>query len=88
MSATQERTTTITVRMPESVRHQLEALAQATGRQRTYLALEAIRKYLEVEAWQIAEIQEAIQRADAGEFVTDERVAAVREKFRAMAANT
>lgn len=85
MSTTQERTATITVRMPESVKDQLEALARATGRQRTYLALEAIRKYLEVEAWQVAEIQEAIQRADAGEFAADERVAAVREKFRAEA---
>ena len=84
MSATQERTTTITVRMPASVKDQLEELARATGRQRTYLALEAIRKYLEVESWQIAEIQEAIQRADAGEFAADEQVTAVREKFQAM----
>ncbi len=84
MTATQEKTATITVRMPESLRDQLEKLAQATGRQRTYLALEAIRKYLEVESWQIAEIQEAIRRADAGEFATDEQVAAVREKFRTM----
>jgi len=84
MSATQERTTTITVRMPASMKDQLEELARATSRQRTYLALEAIRKYLEVEAWQIAQIGEAIRRADAGEFATDEQVAAVREKFRAM----
>lgn len=83
MSTTQERTTTITVRMPKSMKDQLEELARVTGRQRTYLALEAIRKYLEVEAWQIAEIQEAIQRADAGEFATDEQVAAVRAKFHA-----
>ena len=49
---------------------------------RTYLALEAIRTYLEVEAWQIAEIQVAIGRADVGEFATEEQVAAVRAKFR------
>lgn len=84
MSAVQERTTTITVRMPESMKDQLEKLARATGRQRTYLALEAIRKYLEVEAWQVAEIQEAVGRADAGEFASDERVEAVRDRFRAM----
>ncbi len=84
MSTTRERTTTITVRMPESMKDQLEELARATGRQRTYLALEAIHKYLEVEAWQIAQIQEAIGRADGGEFATDEQVAAVRERFRAM----
>lgn len=84
MSATQEGTATITVRMPVSMKEQLEQLARVTGRQRTYLALDAIRKYLEVEAWQIAEIQGAIQRADAGEFAPDERVSAVRERFSAM----
>ncbi len=84
---TQEKTATVTVRMPESMKNRLEELARATGRQRTYLALEAIRTYLEVEAWQVAEIRGAIQRADAGEFATDERVAAVREKFRAMSSD-
>jgi len=84
MSTTQERTTTVTVRLPESMRDQLDALAQATGRSRTYLAAEAIRAYLAVEAWQIAEIQEAIQRADAGEFASDAQVATVRQKFQAM----
>ena len=84
MSSTQERTTTITVRMPESMKEELAALARVTGRQRTSLALEAIRKYLEVEAWQIAEIQEAISRADRGEFAAEEQVTAVREKFRAL----
>jgi predicted transcriptional regulator len=53
------------------------------GCPQTYLALDAIRKYLEIEMWQNAEIQEAIQRADAGEFATDTWVTAVREKFRA-----
>lgn len=81
MSAVHERTATVTIRLPSSLKDQLEALARATGRQRTYLAVEAIRKYLEVEAWQIAEIQEAVQRADAGDFAPDEHVAAVREKF-------
>jgi predicted transcriptional regulator len=84
MSTTNERTVTITVRMPASVKDQLEELARVTGRQRTYLALEAIRQYLAVEAWQVADIREAIARADAGEFATDEQVAAVRHKFQAM----
>lgn len=85
MSEGREQTATITVRLPTLMKDQLERLARSTGRHRTYLAAEAIRKYLEVEAWQIAEIEEAIQRADAGEFASEERVAAVRERFRAMA---
>jgi len=84
MSATREPTATVTVRMPASMKDKLEELAHVTGRPRTYLAVEAIRKYLEVEAWQTAEIQDAVQRADAGDFAPEQEVAALREKFSAM----
>ena len=46
MSTTRERTATITIRMPESMKKQLEDLAEATARQQAYLALEAMRTYL------------------------------------------
>ena len=85
MSTTQERTTTVTVRLPESMRDQLDALAQATGRPRAYLAAEAVRSYLAVEARQVAEIQVAIQRAAVGQFASDDQVATVRQKFQAVA---
>ena len=37
----------------------LDQLAKTTERTRSYLAAEAIRQYLELNAWQIREIQQA-----------------------------
>ena len=85
MNARREQLATVTLQIPALMNDELDRLARATGRQWTALAIEAIRWYLEVEASQVAEIQEAIRRADAGEFAPEERVTAVREKFRSMA---
>ena len=81
MTPAPERTTTITVRVPERMREQFDALAKVTGRTRQYLALEGLRRYLEVETWQIAKIMEGIRAADAGEFATDEEVERVLTKY-------
>ena len=82
MSATREPTTTLTVRLPASVKERLEELARATGRSRTSLAVDAMRRCLDVEMWQIAKNVEAVRRADDGELAPEQHVAAVREKFR------
>jgi len=76
-----EQTVTISVRVPESLRDQLNALAKATERPRHYLALDALRRYVEDETWVVARIQEGIRAADAGEFATPEQVAAVFNKY-------
>jgi len=73
----------ITVRVPESVRAQLDALAGATDRTRQYHALEALRQYIAAEAWIVAKVQEGIADADAGRFATPERIAAVLDKYAA-----
>ncbi len=85
MSATSEPTTVITVRVPERMREQIDALAKSTDRTRQYHALEAIRRYIESEAWQVDLIKERIRQADAGEigYATPKRVAAVFEKYSA-----
>lgn len=83
MPATTESTTTMTVRVPERVREQFDELARTTGRTRQYLALEALRRYIEIESWQIAAIVEGIRAADAGEFATDEDVERVFNKYSA-----
>jgi len=75
------QTTTMTVRLPVDLRDSLDRLAKATERTRSWLALDAIRSYLAREEWQIAEIEAAIQEADAGDFATDEEVNAVRRKW-------
>ena len=79
-----EAMTTITVRVPESLRDRYDALAKSTDRNRQYHALEALRRYLEAEAWQIDLITERLRQLDAGEigYASPERVAAVLNKYR------
>ena len=50
MSVATEPTTTVTIRVPHSLRDQLDALAQAMGRNRQFLGLEALRRYVAVES--------------------------------------
>jgi predicted transcriptional regulator len=45
------------------------------------MAGEAIRQYLDLEAWQIGETSQALTEADAGDFASDAEVAAVAGKY-------
>lgn len=66
----------ITVRLDSERRAELDAVAQAMSRDRSYVVNEAIASYLAVHRWQIAHIQEGLRQADASEFATEEEVAA------------
>lgn len=68
---------TINVRVPEALYAQLEELAQATTRTKSFLTIEALKNYLGKESWQIRDIQEGIKEADAGDFASSEEVNAV-----------
>ncbi len=57
-------TTTITVRLDAALKAKLELLAKSTQRSKSWLAAEAISAYVEQEAWQIEQIQAAVQQAD------------------------
>ena len=73
----------MTIRLEESTKIKLEKLAESTHRTRSFLAAEAIKAFVENNEWQIAEIQQAIAEADAGEFATQAEVEAVANKWRA-----
>ena len=73
MGAT-EPTTTMTTRLPRSLKDELESLAKSTGRNRNTLVQEAIRRFIDAERWQIHLIEERIREADAGNFATDEEI--------------
>lgn len=60
----------MSMRLPDDLVAQLDALAVATGRSKSFLAGQAIRDFVERESWQIAEITQAIREADAGDFAT------------------
>ena len=74
-------TSILTLRIPQDVKDQLGKLSEATHRSQSFLGGEAIRRYVELEAWQIAEIQQALQEADAEDFATDDQVDAVGKKY-------
>ena len=75
--------TTVTLRLEDAVKDKLEKLAESTHRSRSYLAAEAIKVYVENNEWQIAEIHQAINEADAGDFASQKEVNAVVDKWRA-----
>lgn len=72
----------MSLRLPDELTSQLDALATATGRTKSFLAGQAIRDYIDREAWQIAEIQQAISEADAGDFASDDEVNTISAKWR------
>ena len=72
---------TINVRLPEALYKQIEELAKATARSKSFLTIDALTNYVQSESWQIRDIQEGIQEADAGEFVSDQQIKAVFAKY-------
>jgi predicted transcriptional regulator len=85
MDDASEPTTTITVRVPVSLRAEIDALARAMGRNRQFIGLDALRRYVAVESWQVGQILDGIRAADADEFASDEEVDAVVTKYAARA---
>ena len=50
-------TTTMSIRLPEEMSRELDTLAKAVNRSRSYCAIEAIRRFLATEAWQLKAIE-------------------------------
>ena len=73
--------TVLTLRVNTKTKAKLDKLAEATKRSKSFLAAEAIERYLEVEAWQIKEIKQALKEADAGDFVSDAELANIVKKY-------
>jgi len=74
--------TTMTVRLEDEVKDRLDRLAVSTRRSKSFLAAEAIREFVENNEWQIEEIQAALTEADAGDFASDEDVAALGKRWK------
>lgn len=62
------------LRLPKGMKERLQELADATGRTKTFLAQDAIEKYLELESWQIQAIQEGIKAVDEGNVIPLENI--------------
>lgn len=68
---------TINVRLPVELYQQLENLAQATARTKSFVTLEALSSYLAAQSWQVQDIEAGIAQAERGEFASAEEVATV-----------
>ena len=78
---TQDRPTEpITVRTAKAVVAEIDALATATDRSRNYIVNQALKQYLEANAWQVERIEDGLAEARAG------RVRPAEEVFSAIAA--
>jgi len=71
----------MTIRVDRRTKSRLERLAKAVERTKSYVAAEAIRHYVDLNEWQIAEIRAALAEADAGEFASEREVQAVVRKW-------
>jgi len=76
------QSTTLSIRLEEDVKARLDQLADATNRSKSFLAAEAIRAFVELNEWQIREIQAALQEADAGDFAKPSEVNKVLGRWR------
>ena len=74
---TKPATRTINVRVPEAIFNQLDEIAQATARTKSYVTLAALSQYLEEQAWQIRDIEAGIAEANQGKFATEAEINAV-----------
>jgi len=73
--------TTMTIRLEAELKGRLNQLAKATSRSKSFLATEAIRDFIELNEWQIQEVNDAIKEADNGEFATEKDVNKTLDKW-------
>lgn len=73
--------TMLNFRVPSEIKEELEKLAQATGRSKTYLATEALQTYLAEQAWQVEDLKQALKEAEEGKFAPKEAVDAFFQKY-------
>ena len=67
----------IKVTVPKSIASQFEQLAKLTQRSESSLIHEALSRYLDSEAWQVLEITQALNEANAGDFASASEVSAL-----------
>lgn len=64
----------VSFRFKKTLKQRLAQLAKATGRSQTFLAEEAIEQYCDLQSWQVDAINQGIDAADDGRFVSHEKI--------------
>ena len=73
---------TISFRIEPSKLEALDSLANVLDRDRTYLLNEAVTAYLEVQQWQIEQIEKSLKQADAGELFPHKKAKEMAARWR------
>jgi predicted transcriptional regulator len=73
--------TTLSLRLPNEIKEQIEDLAKISHRRKSDMLLGWINEKLELERWQIEEINKGMAEADAGLFASEEDRQALRKKW-------
>ena len=71
----------VTIDLDEEVVDSLDRLAARTERSRDDLLNEALQDYLRLQEWQLGKITVGIEAADRGDFVGDDEIARIAEKY-------
>lgn len=73
---------TMAVRVDPQVRDELDAIAAAVNRDRSYVVTEALNAYIETHRWQVGHIKKGLRQADAGRFASKRQVHEVLKRLR------
>ncbi len=73
---------TISFRIPKSKKTELDAIAASMDRDRSYVLNQAVAEYIELHRRQTERIKEGVAAAEAGDFATEDDLAAARAKWR------
>jgi predicted transcriptional regulator len=73
--ARQQMTETLSIRINTETKKRLDALSKRSKRSKSFLAAEAIAAYVEVEEWQLGEIQKGVADLESGQQVSHDRIA-------------
>ena len=66
---------TLSLRVPDAFKHDLEELAKSTQRSKTDILLSWCSEHLELEKWQIRRVEDGITASEDELFATDAQVA-------------
>ncbi len=69
------RTVPLSLRISEQKAREIETLAKATDRSKSWLLEQALDAYLETQSWQVARIERGLAEIERGEAVAHEEIA-------------
>ena len=73
--------TTMTIPLDFELKNRLDKISEVTQRSKSFLATEAVREFIEINEWQIDEIQKALKEVDAEDFSSNLEVVAFFNKW-------